>query len=110
MHSDLFTYRPVTRSAVAIAEDLSYPDSNLRRMSHMEGELRLRPCDAAAQRRVNSYHSSEEDRVRRFDEQRSLPARFMPARRDIPYTNAGAVHFKRNALDRKLDTLNRAFM
>ena len=45
MHSDLFTYRPVTRSALAIAEDLSYPDANLRRMTKMEGELRLHPCD-----------------------------------------------------------------
>ena len=87
MHSDLFTYRPATRSAMAIQEDLSYPDSNLRRMTKLEGELRLHPCDvrsplanlcvraslifrrdilqAAAQRRVKSYLSTEEDRVRR---------------------------------------------
>jgi len=44
------------------------------------------------------------------DEYRSLPARFLPARRDAEYTNAGAVHYRRNAHDRKLDTLNRAFM
>merc|ERR1711959_581034 len=28
MHSDLFTYRPATRSAMAIQEDMSYPDVN----------------------------------------------------------------------------------
>merc|ERR1711998_352157 len=101
MHSDLFTFRPSTRSAMAIAEDLSYSDINLRRMTKLEGELRLHPCDAAAQRQVKSYLSSEEDRVRRFDEYRGLPARFLAARRDCEYTNAGGVHFRRNAHDRK---------
>merc|ERR1712216_32649 len=110
MHSDLFTYRPASRCAMAIQEDMSYSDSNLRRMTKLEGELRLHPCDGAAQRKVKSYLSSEEDRVRRVDEYRSLPARFLPARRDAEFTNAGAVHYRRNAHDRKLDTLNRAFM
>eukprot|EP00656_Telonema_subtile_P055155 TRINITY_DN8456_c0_g1_i2.p1 TRINITY_DN8456_c0_g1~~TRINITY_DN8456_c0_g1_i2.p1 ORF type:complete len:183 (-),score=40.73 TRINITY_DN8456_c0_g1_i2:189-737(-) len=110
MHSDLCTMRPTTRSALSISEDMNYTDANLRRMTKLEGEMRLHPCDAAAQRRVNSYVSAEEDRARRFDEYRALPARFMAARRDSAYTNDAAVHYKRNAYDRKLDTLNRAFL
>merc|ERR1712070_694921 len=112
LHSDLFSFIPNHAPvALPLAEDLSLVDSNLRRMTKAENQVRLHPRDSMVYRAtVTHYDSQNEERARRFDEMRSLPARFCSARRDLIHTNADSVNYTRNAFDRKQDVLNRAFM
>merc|ERR1711998_235053 len=112
LHSDIFSYVPQHGPvALPLAEDLSLIDSNLRRMTKSEAQIRLHPRDSSVHKStVKHYDSKTEEAVRRFDEHRALPARFTSARRDRLYTNDGAIHYKRNGHDLKQDRLTRAFL
>merc|ERR1712216_805697 len=112
LHSDIFSFIP-QHSAVAVplSEDLSLVDSNLRRMTKAEGQIRLHPRDSILHKsNVKHYDSQQEERARRFDELRSLPARFTSARRDLMHTGADSMPYTRNEHDRKQARLQRAFL
>merc|ERR1711924_539254 len=112
LHSDIFSFIP-NHAPVAcpLAEDLSLVDSNLRRMTKAESQIRLHPRDSVLHKaKVHHYESQQEERARRFDEYRGLPSRFTSARRDLIHTGADSVHYTRNAHDRKQERLQRAFL
>merc|ERR1712010_130084 len=113
LHSDIFSFIP-NHAPVAcpLAEDISLVDSNLRRMTKAESQIRLHPRDSIVYKdQVKHYDSQIEERARRFDEFRSLPARFTNARRDSLYTGADSVHYKRaNQYDVKQARLQKAFL
>merc|ERR1712072_113009 len=103
LHSDIFSFIPQhSPVALPLAEDLSLIDSNLRRMTKAEGQIRLHPRDSILHKsNVSHYDSKQEERARRFDEFRSLPARFTSARRDLIHTGADSMPYTRNEHDRK---------
>merc|ERR1711939_190457 len=112
LHSDIFSFIPQHGPvALPLAEDLSLIDSNLRRMTKAESQVRLHPRDSQVHKAsVNHYDSKTEEGVRRFDEFRALPARFTSARRDLICTGDNSIHYKRNSHDLKQDRLTRAFL
>merc|ERR1711998_44035 len=112
VHSDVFSFIPQhSRVALPPSEDLSLIDSNLRRMTKAESQIRLHPRDSMIHKgSVQHYDSKAEEQVRRFDEYRALPARFTSARRDCVATGSDAIHYKRNQHDLKQDRLQRAFL
>merc|ERR1712167_105538 len=112
LHSDIFSFIPNHGPvALPLAEDLSLVDSNLRRMTKAESQIRLHPRDSMIHKAsVNHYDSKIEESVRRFDEYRALPARFTSARRDLGHTGADSIKYKRNQHDLKQDRLQRAFL
>merc|ERR1711985_73030 len=109
----LAAFMPHERAAVSrLHSDISLVDSNLRRMTKAESQIRLHPRDSIVYKdQVKHYDSQIEERARRFDEFRSLPARFTNARRDSLYTGADSVHYKRaNQYDVKQARLQKAFL
>merc|ERR1711865_57020 len=101
LHSDIFSFIPQHGPvALPLAEDLSLIDSNLRRMTKAESQVRLHPRDSQIHKAcVNHYESKIEESVRRFDEYRALPARFTSARRDLGFTGADSIKYRRNQHD-----------
>merc|ERR1711907_198720 len=112
LHSDVFSFIPQhSNVALPLAEDLSLIDSNLRRMTKAESQVRLHPRDSMVYKdTVKHYDSKTEEAVRRFDEFRALPARFTSARRDLISTGDNSIHYKRNSHDLKQDRLTKAFL
>jgi len=113
LHSDIFSFIPNHAPvALPLAEDLSLVDSNLRRMTKAENQIRLHPRDSIVHKdQVRHYDSQMEERARRFDEYRGLPARFTSAKREMLYTGADSVKYSRACqYDVKQARLQKAFL